>query len=214
VLSLVVLVLVGCGTNHHITVPPLPPQPTPEQRLDIWQHWHSRAHATETVTTCNRVSCRSEDHAIVQLEGGVEVRHVEDVLPLVPADSNTARAANEVLRLRAKRSKYNWLMAIGSVVGATVAIVGAREDSMAVGFSGVGVLAGSLVVGAIGKYFVDEDIDVVTKRGFDSYDQDLAHRLQVCVRGMAVVPCEMDTPGTMSVPLEQQDNVLQGLPQR
>lgn len=151
----------------------------------------------------------------MQLEGGVQLRHVEDVLPLVPADSNTARAANEVLRLREKRSKYNWLLAIGSLVGATVTIIGVREDSMAVGFSGFGLLAGTLVVEATGKYFIDKDIDAVTKRGFDTYDQDLAKRLQVCVRGIAVVPCEMDTPGTMSVPLEETtDPAVQALPQR
>ncbi len=212
VLLLVVLGLVACSTNHHIKVPPLPPQPTPQQRLDIWQHWHSRAAQTERVTTCSRVSCDTREHAIVVLEGGVEVRHVEDLLPIVAPDSTSARAAHEVLRLRDKRPKYNWIMGLGALVGTGVTITGAKEDSMAIAFSGVGIIAVTAIVGVVAKHFIDKDIDAATNRGLDAYNDSLAARLNVCVQGYAIVPCE--APGTISVPLVDPDPALQGLPQR
>ncbi|NVB83113.1 MAG: hypothetical protein HOV81_32345 [Kofleriaceae bacterium] len=215
VLSLLVLGLTACA-NQHITVPPLPAHPTPELRLDTWRHWHSRAQGVELETRCNRNGCSTSKTAMLQLEGGVVVRHPEDLRPLIDERSDSARALTRLEHAKSKRRTYK-LVAYAGVLGFFASCVMAMKNESANWFFyGGGAGLGVTVAGSIGAWLQSDDILAASTSVFDGYDKALAQRLELCVKGLSLVPCEMETPGTMSVPVDDAggDAAIQALPQR
>jgi hypothetical protein len=207
--------LLASGCHPHVHPPNLPAQMTPDQRLDIWRHWHSRGESVETTTTCNGNGCSSHSEAILELEGDVEVRHPEDLRPLIDERSESARALNDFAHARSTLHKWQIVGILGAAAftGFGLGYMESEGENKAYGYAtiGSGVV---LVIAAIAGYVTNRDILEASIRTYDHYDESLMQRLNLCVRGLSIVPCEMDVPGTMAVPIDGADSAIQGLPQR
>ena len=166
--------------------------------------------------SCNsRGGCTTTQTAILQLQGDVEVRHPEDLRPLIDERSESARALKRVEAAKSSSANYR-LVALAGALGFLILRYPRHPDRER---------------GLVHLRWRHEPrrrarrqhrhLDQKRRhpRGssiqtYDHYDESLLQRLNLCVRGLAIAPCEMDTPGTMSIPVDGAESAVQGLPQR
>ena len=162
----------------------LPPEPwSPEQRVTTY---NQLAATHEKIVYSNKGSASR----ILVLADGREVRWVEDVLPVVPPDSTTARNARRAVQHRGQSA---WWFLGGVITTITGVVMWGTAESDAAKIGGPLVtLAGVLAVG-VGFYhrYIYWHSE---ERAYESYDDDLAAALRVCVSGFGVVPCEAVAP--------------------
>ena len=180
----VLILVAACQTAN---LPRLPVQMTPAQRVTIFQQWHG------TIET-DAVSGQQETVSITFANGN-STSDPEDLLPVLPPDSEAVRHIRASSGLR-KRSVAWWA---GGVVGFAVGLI--------VGFNLVGrdrqgdqdwstakypIIAGlgALIVGSAVFYFYRQRAFDEASRAYNTYNADLATRLQVCVDGLAVRACD------------------------
>lgn len=185
----------ACASVEHVSITPLPPDPTPQQRMWFYETYHPTAKGEEIITVCNGNACNSTRHPLVRLGDGRVVRDPDDLAPLVAPDSHMLAESR-----RAHRADLHaHLWALGTVVavvaGLAIGVDGHNNnDSGELGL-GVGIGAGGLLVGAIGAYIVREHAHDARVSAFSWYPHDLAEKLHVCWTGAQTVPCETITPG-------------------
>ena len=173
-MGLVWVVLVACHVDLR-----LPPQPaSPEQRVAAF----NQLAATHMRITYNNKGGASRT---LVLGDGREVRYPADLIPVVAPDSKTARRARTAT---SAASKSRWY-ALG---GMAVALVGVAltADPDINGAVGPAVIVTGLVGLGFGLYYrfvywhAEED-------AYETYDDDLAATLNVCVNELTVTPCEL-----------------------
>ena len=206
---LVLGLLVGCAGPPHVKIAAPPPALTGAQRTQAFEQLRPVGTGVETVTTCNR-GCTTSSTSLLLLNSGQEIRYAEDLLPVLPEASPAAAAARDVGTARGKATRMKrigMLMIGGFFLGSVIAFSNENDTLMIFGVAGA--LAGIAVFIAAGVKY-DGEINEKTKVVFDGYEQNLATRLNVCVNGLAIVPCD---EATGPVPAEP-DPALRSLRQR
>jgi hypothetical protein len=182
----VIAALSGC-TPHPSPVSTVPTHLLPADHR-IREFMQLRAIAEENVwnTRCtHNVGCSDEleDKALF-LANGTRVEDPEQLLAFVAEDSESARAARHAAHARS-RAKTWFAVAVGALVGSVA--VAAKTQNATLGFA-LG-LPGILLPAAL----VWKNTSVAIEQAniaHDHYNEGLAARLQLCIRGIYVAPCE------------------------
>lgn len=186
-----VLVAATACTRPHVNLS-LPPNLPPEQRVATYNQLRGAYEETEIVTSCGRNGCSSSEHRSVRLANGTQVHHPEDLLPLVQPGSATARHV-QARDSAAHRGRMAGLVAAAAILAGTGLMFSSAGSDDGMGFReklGIGIIVlGGLGGGGAVYYFRGRELEA-TSRAYDSFSADLAERLQVCVNGLMVAPCE------------------------
>jgi hypothetical protein len=208
-------VLVVAACHEHVALQSLPSNATPEQRLDLFSHLRVAGESEERSTQCNgNGTCSTTVTHAITLGDGTEVYYADDLLPVVAVDGETAREAHRAAAARKRKNIFGGI-GLGSIGGGIgLAYDGfLRRGNLDEGLIGVGlaVIGGFVGIIAGGVYSNVEDRH--QRAAFAHYRDELARQLALCVNGMAMVPCETNTPGAPS-PVALPDPALKELRKR
>lgn len=122
----VLIVLLACGfaaCPAHVELQGPRAGASLEDRTKVYEQLRPLSrHESILVTTHNgAVTSASQVPSYLQLNNGARVYYPEDLLPVLPADSVAARAAEES---RAARHSANFFRGVGAAVGAVALVVG------------------------------------------------------------------------------------------
>lgn len=197
----VLAMVVGC-VRPHVTLPVVPPDQTPEQRVQMFRELRATSELTTTTTECRR-GCSTTVEKTLYLANGMEVYYPDDVLPAVAPDSIAARAVHNVQEHRRRSAIYGGVALASAVVlfAAWLSSYGASYERALKGepsFStpetfGLLIGGGGVLVGGIGAVHHYHQVVRYWGETNENYNDGLAQRLKVCIRGIAVVPCESAT---------------------
>src|SRR5215475_6072593 len=81
------LAMGGACAKPHVTLPMVPPDLAPEQRVQMFTELRATKELT-TTTTCRR-GCSTTVEKTLYLANGTEIYYPEDLLPVVASDSVT-----------------------------------------------------------------------------------------------------------------------------
>lgn len=192
------LVVAACGAPsvEHVELAPLPPSPTPDQRVWIFNAVRPRGELTESTTTCDRHGgCFTTTNGAIVLPDGRTVRDPEDLAPLVAPQSGTLVHAHKASRA-AGRLAWWGAGAITALVGGFLVSMNGHDNGNDTELEiGLGVAVGGLMLGAMAGYIERDTINDERRAAFASYPNDLAARLSLCPSGQLVMPCEQQVPG-------------------
>ncbi|HEY5947957.1 MAG TPA: hypothetical protein VIV40_20815 [Kofleriaceae bacterium] len=188
-LAVVVVVLVGC--KPHVTLVPPPPDATPDQRVQAFNQLHAVSEKTTTTTSCGGGGgCSTTVEKELNLANGTRVYYPDDLLPVVHPESESAREVHAARRAVSRQRTWA-LAALGFAIGGVVIFTQTDNGKAAFLIGGGGILVSAFF--AWRNYF--ESIDHIS-RANETYNAGLAQRLDVCVSGFYVVPCETTTGPT------------------
>jgi hypothetical protein len=188
------LVLIAACSRPHVNLA-LPPNPSPEDRVQAFTALHATGEDTEITSTCRGGGgCSTNIEKTLHLANGTDVYHADDLLPVVSDDSPTAQSVRAMHNSRSKQTRYG-LYALGSFVafvviafqGFSASDGGGMPLPYKLGMVGTGV--GALVF-AYGSYHYHWEAADHWGQANRNFNQSLAQRLNVCVVGLGVVPCE------------------------
>lgn len=172
--------LSACLLGSHVELGPLPDNPTAAQRVDAFNKYRP---AGEVITVDTRTGAESADSLV--LAGGEEVEMPEDLAPVVPPTSTTATAG----RTAAHARRYKRLSVVGVVASLVVGfIIQQTTDIQSDLGIGVAIVGGAAFAASGVVFYIREQR--ATEEAFDTYQRSLLERLQLCVQGLAAVPCE------------------------
>ncbi len=194
---IVVIGLVNGCSKPHVVLPAVTPNMTPEQRVQMFNELHATGEDTTTTSFCGPRACSTKTEKTLHLANGTQVYHPEDLLPIVGADSITARAVSSVHEHRRKALVYTGV-GLASVVG-LIAIGRIAIESHETSFStpeklGLVAIVAGLLVGGFGTWYHDHQATEYWGEANENYNTGLAQRLDVCTSGFAVVACESAPP--------------------
>jgi hypothetical protein len=171
--------------RQHVVLPFLPdPSASEDDRARAYERMSPKEiHRTYPVTwlggRAHEASYRMTDYIV--LGNGMRVDYPEDLLPLVPADSATARAIEAEAEARSSHPIWFATGSTGMVLSGgalAFALVSPRDSTeQTVGWIAA---AGSAVVGLVGYFVaskVREHADHEQSAAFGTYDQSLRRRL-------------------------------------
>lgn len=165
-----------------------------------------RPHGIGTVTTCSNRGCSSKQYLV--LADGREIWHPEDLEPAVAPQSAAGVAARRIRKLHRRGRTWAALFGVGFAAGVAIGIAGLARESDTLLYAALGTLGATFAVAGTPLLITHLHLAHTTSELFEHYDVGLAARLNICARGLALVPCDaLDMP----VP---QDPVLRSLPQR
>jgi hypothetical protein len=125
------------------------------------------------------------------MANGTVVYHPEDLLPLVAANSETARAIDASSRGTVRTWIAGGIGGVAMVIGGYMWIEGQSKTSPDPTERNIGTGVFFAGVAAIGvAYLFRHGALEDTHDAFNLYTRDLAHTLRVCAQGMAIVACE------------------------
>jgi hypothetical protein len=182
---------------HHTLVAP-PATATEAERMVAYERLFSRGAAGTAVVSSGQVAAASTDYLI--LGDGTRIHHVDDLLPVVPADSPTARSAQRGKEAAQRAQGWSYASTAGLVGAILVGFVvpSLLYDDLEKEVS-VGLIAGTIGI-AVTSVFIwqgslagaeanDERVSA-----FATYNTDLRKQLDLCVDGTRLIPCAAATP--------------------
>jgi hypothetical protein len=209
-LGLVAVAVIGCGPPH-VTVHPLPPNATPQQRMAMWQQYRPTGELTETFRSCGgrgvHYGCSSSSNKGLIFADGEVVRDLTDLEQLVSPTSETAQHVHRAQSYRHRAILFE-LAAAAAVVGGFYVASHADQGSSDVK-TGIGIMIGGLLVGGIGAAIEIHGQHAERDAAFGWYPHDLADQLHLCFNGLAVTPCESVTPSSAPPPDPNLDQLRQ-----
>ncbi len=123
------------------------------------------------------------------LANHAEVYAPEDLLPVVGADSETARAAQRSVEARGKQRSWSYV-ALGAAVGGFMLAGWSFEGGPVSPWIAFPVfLVGPVVAYGFARHYGGIELDE-RRAAFEHYTRDLGDRLNVCAHGTEVVPCD------------------------
>lgn len=203
-LVVVLLLITACGKPHYSLSTP-PPSAPPLERLDAFNRL--RPTSVDSVTTCSRRrGCNTRQYLV--LADGREIWHPEDLEPVVAPQSAAGVAARRVRQLQRQGKTWGAALGVTMAVGIGLGAAAISRESETLAYAALGTIGAAFLIGGTATLITKFQLSSATAKLFDQYDVGLAAQLNICSRGLAVVPC--DAP-EMPVP---QDPVLRSLPQR
>lgn len=191
----VVALLVAC--KPHVNLVPPPPNATPDQRVQAFEQLHATSEKTTWTTSCRGGGgCSTTVEKTLYLANGTRVYHEEDLLPVLPPNSESAREVRAAQRARSRQ--LAWGLGGAGVFVASF-IVFAKTDPESPGLV-LGVGFGAALVGAFMAYKYHYEAADHVGRANETYNAGLAETLRVCTQGYAIVACESSTPGAPTPP--------------
>lgn len=166
---------------------------TPYQRVAMFNALRGVAETTVTTTTCRGTGgCARYTTKHMALANGAVVDAPEDLLPLLPSDSEAAQH----VRAAASAGDHALWWSVGTLLVASVGGLAYVYESESATTSvetrrisgGVTILA--VLVGGLASFHARSISLDETSLAFHYYNEGLAKRLAICVAGLAVVPCE------------------------
>jgi hypothetical protein len=188
-------VLAACGDPHVALRAPAPTS-APDERIAMFHRYEPVSGETVSVSY-NHGPYQLESSSIV-LSDGTRVANADDLLPVVPDDSDTARAA----RASAAAGHRSRVWAVIDVVttAASIAVVSAYMSNNADtgGNSNAPIiLIGALIASGVpllmARHERHEELQLRIQ-AFTTFTHDLGMRLDVCAHGLEVVPCDAPQP--------------------
>src|SRR3954469_3103088 len=123
-LGLVGVAAIGCASVEHVSVAPLPPDPTPQQRTWAYETYYPAAKGEEIIRYCRGIQCNTTRNPVVRFADGRLVRDPDDLAPLVAPDSHTMIEAHRASRAHANAQWWGLGMVAGILGGLIVSAHG------------------------------------------------------------------------------------------
>jgi hypothetical protein len=214
----VALLVVGCHSHVQLQAPE-PTAPEAERTAAYARLRPLAMHQTDyyRVGSFGQTSYAGTTTDYLQLAGGERVYYPEDVLPVVPAGSPSATAAQESADTR---STGNTVLGVGcGVMGLGVGVgfypFFARDSGSSVDFTpvlvGIGLMLAGGVVALVGNVIRNSASDEAAS-AFLTYDDSLLQRLALCDAGGGRVAACGATPPAEATPLPGPPIVSPGPP--
>lgn len=187
----VVLALAACGT--HVQLPAPSPGITPADRVAMFKALE-RANQEVKQVSVNNGPWQLASSTLI-LANGTRVELADDLLPLVPPDSDTAKLARASATARHRAIELKAVAYGVAIVGMALLFSSINDDANVAEndhtqdyiFGGTAVAA--VIPYLIGMHEQHEEI-ALRMQAFSTYTRDLGLRLDVCAHGLEVVACE------------------------
>jgi hypothetical protein len=182
------LALTACG-GAHVQLPAPSPSITPADRVAMFKALERENQEVEQVSVNNGPWQLSSSTLI--LANGMRVEHADDLLAVVPPDSDTAKAARA--SAAARRRSLWWKLAGYGAGFAGMATIAINGDGEGFGVSEEYVLGGAAILTLVPfllSFKEHHDEIALRMQAFSTYTRDLGVRLDVCAHGLEVVACE------------------------
>jgi hypothetical protein len=187
------LLVAACSKHVELQAPD---RAAPEaERLEAYERL-SAAGQLDEVTLSGSGKEQGRTTRYMVLGDGRRVHHASDLIPVVEAESATARAAERSRSARQKRFALTAVGFGGAIVGtalASHALSDVSDDGVGPMFwAGFGIVSVVGVGGVLGGHYfrgVERDERV---SAFATYDPSLRTRLDLCVDGTRVVGCSAE----------------------
>lgn len=201
-LGLVGVMLTACvgGGGGHLKVDPLPPNPTPEERVALWERYRPHGNVDEVVRICSRGGCDRTEYRVIAFGDGRIVRDPDDLAPLVAPESETVAHTRRAERFASRANWWFAATAVAVVSGFVLSVAGNSNHNGTELDTGVGLLLGGTLIGGAMVRAEARNARNAASEAFGAYPTDLAARLHVCSSGLAVVPCEAPPPPAAPAP--------------
>jgi hypothetical protein len=194
----IVAMLASCvaHTDLHLPLTPL----SPDERVALFNADRGESEITKYYEDCDRRGnhCVELAYHVFELTNGDEIVDPADLLPMV---APTSEAANHIhTHVHNEHAAIAW--AVGALVsffgGGAIAATGAVEDhndhrsGLGVALISVGgvIAIGGLITGLSMTHHYNAQNELELVKIIANYDGGLAEKLNVCVDGLKVVPCE------------------------
>jgi hypothetical protein len=176
---LCVALLAGCASHVSLSVPP--PSAPLAARAEAYRALHSTL-AVQT-TTSVRGGGASFDNQML-LADGTTVAYVEDILPVVPDDSESAKYVQRSLSKRSTGHLCGWVSAVSAIAfGAIVLGVASSAGSGTNGLEKTGLAVSGLSAAGFGiaNYFFLSSSSDDAMDAYRHYNDGLQQKLSICV---------------------------------
>jgi hypothetical protein len=188
-----VVVLAACAEPHVVLHGPSATT-TPAERVAMF-HALERT-GMDTLEVSRNHGPYELAGAQVVLANGTRVELPEDLLPVVPEDSETARAARASADVGHRANTWMYI-GVGALAASIVTLVAVESGSVNLDVSDEYLFPGAALVAGIPFYVshVERTEEMQLRvQAFSTYTRDLGLRLDVCAHGLEVVPCEAPQP--------------------
>jgi hypothetical protein len=198
-LGLGLVVAVGaCSVGPRITFPQPPPPHAPwEYRYAAFAALRSRGIGDNDHFTLMGGS--SKPTTYLGLANRLEIYEPEDLLQIVPYESECAQASIASDQARDRRRLYDLLLYSSLIIGSSVLAGGivaqARHQDTAIPPAAIITLGGVALgfggtFGLVERVRSDRRYERERTRAFETYDKALADRLRICVANNQMVDCD------------------------
>ena len=191
----IAIAMVSACSRPHVTLPTVPPDLLPEQRVQMFNQLYATRENTVITTSCQAGGgCSTNVDKTLYLANGTQVYHPEDLLPVVGPDSATARAVHNMHEERRKVRTYG-LLTMACMAGSFFFLFKGDElgSSALVKVGLPATFGGALLSAFLGRHHF-RAATAYWSEANESYNAGLAQRLRVCTSGFAIAPCESAPP--------------------
>jgi hypothetical protein len=182
-----VLALAACGTHVQLQAPAS--NITPAERVAMFKALE-RADQQTVAVSYNNGPWHLHSSTLI-LANGTHVELPEDLLPVVPPDSETARTARASAATKHRAEVLEAIAYGAAIVGTALILTSADNDQLGVSedtmFYATAFAAG--IPYLVSQYEHREAI-ALRMQAFSTYTRDLGLRLDVCAHALEVVACE------------------------
>jgi hypothetical protein len=191
--AVVVVALAACA-EPHITLHGPTAATTPAERVAMF-HALERA-GQDTIQISRNNGPYQLAGAQLVLGDGTRIELPEDLLPVVPPDSDTARAARASAAVGHRANTWMYI-GFGALAASIVTLVAVQTGSVNIGVPDEYLFGGAALVTALPFFAArqqrQEELQL-RMQAFSTYTRDLGIELDVCAHGLEVVPCETPQP--------------------
>jgi hypothetical protein len=193
--SAVLCAAASCAPGGHVKLEPAPPGLPFDERIVLY----NRLAGTRTIgISCVKYDCTTTNELV--LDNGRRLRHPEDVLQVVSADSDAAHHARAARTARRRQTYFGVGGLALAVLGGTLWYlsrpddVNGRQGSDEGQMLGIGFIAVGALGGGFGAWHQHSRAEQETKRTFELYPEALEKQLGICWVGALALPCEDPDP--------------------
>lgn len=186
----IALCAIAACAEPHVTLREPSPTITPAERVAMFKSLAQTG--SETLQVSRNHGPWHVEGARMTLANGTKIELPEDVLPVVPADSDTARAARA--SAEAGHRGNTWMyVGFGVLAASIVTVASVESGAVHLTISDEYLFAGAALITAVPflalRHERDQELQL-RMQAFSTYTRDLGTRLDVCAHGLQVVPCE------------------------
>lgn len=193
VVVVVVVALAACAEPHVALHGPTATT-TPAERVAMF-HALERA-GQDTIQISRNNGPYQLAGARLVLGDGTRVELPEDLLPVVPPDSDTARAARASSAVGHRANTWMYI-GFGALAASVITVVAVETERVSIGAPDGYLFAGAALVTGLPFFAArqqrQEELQL-RMQAFTTYTRDLGIKLDVCAHGLEVVPCEAPQP--------------------